>query len=68
MNDAPDQNPGLQVWQVRRVRAALDAAEAGYVTPHDDVVADFVHGGLFTQEEYSAEMAEARAKMGWLHD
>ena len=63
MNEALDQYLRRQMWQVRRVQQALASVEAGRVVPHDEVVSDFVRKGLFTQEEYEAELREARADM-----
>src|SRR5438128_1471930 len=63
MNEALDQYLRRQMWQVRRVQQALASVEAGRVAPQDEVLADFVRRGLFTQEEYEAELREARADM-----
>jgi RHH-type transcriptional regulator, rel operon repressor / antitoxin RelB len=63
MNEALDQYLRRQMWQVRRVQQALGSVEAGHVMPHDEVVADLVREGLFTSEEYAAELREARAEM-----
>ena len=63
MNEALDQYLRRQMWQVRRVQQALASAEAGHVVPQDEVVAGFVGKGLFTQEEYAAELHGARADM-----
>ena len=56
MNEALDQYLRRQMWQVRRVQQALASVEAGRVVPHDEVVSYFVRKGLFTQEEYEAEL------------
>jgi predicted transcriptional regulator len=63
MNEALDQYLCRQMWQVRRVQQALASVEAGHVMPHDEVVADLVREGLFTPEEYAAELREARAEV-----
>jgi RHH-type transcriptional regulator, rel operon repressor / antitoxin RelB len=63
MNEALDHYLRRQMWQVRRVQQALASVEAGHVMPQDEVVATFVREGLFTPEEYAAELREARADM-----
>jgi predicted transcriptional regulator len=68
MTEAIDQYLSREMWQVRRVQQALASAEAGRITAHDEVVADFVRKGLFTQGAYDAELREARAEMERAHE
>lgn len=66
MNEAIEQYLSRQTWQVQRVEQALASVDVGHILPHDDVVAGFVGKGLFTQDEYDAELREARADMSEL--